>query len=216
MCIVSFYRNDDEFVLTHNRDEEISRSSSNEIVEQIRFGKTYFSPVDERAKGTWMFYSEQYVACILNGGIEKPLHFKEQYRESRGIILLDLLKYNTVKEFVNSENLSEIAPFTIFVFERTTKNAYLLFWNENELSVKDVSQEKIVTWCSSTLYSPERRNEIDQIIQSNSTLSSEEIIDLHDQLKMNKGDLYDFLATTSISQIFMNSLRIDMKYCQLF
>lgn len=216
MCIVSFYRNEDEFVLTHNRDEEINRSSSNEIVEQKRFGKTYFSPVDERAKGTWIFYSEQYVACILNGGIEKPLHLKEQYRESRGIILLDLLKYNSVNEFIDSESLSEIAPFTIFVFERITKNAYLLFWNENNLSVKDVSQEKIVTWCSSTLYSPERRNEIDEILVSKLDISSDEIIGLHDQLKMNKGDLTDFLATTSISQIIMNSLRIDMKYCQLF
>lgn len=216
MCIVSFYRNEGEFVLTHNRDEEINRSSSNKIVEQERFGKTYFSPVDERAKGTWIFYSEQYVACILNGGIEKPLHFKEQYRESRGIILLDLLKYNSVNEFIDSESLSEIAPFTIFVFERITKNAYLLFWNENNLSVKDVSQEKIVTWCSSTLYSPERRNEIDEILVSKLDISSDEIIGLHDQLKMNKGDLTDFLATTSISQIIMNSLRIDMKYCQLF
>lgn len=216
MCIVSFYRNEDEFVLTHNRDEEINRSSSNEIVEQQRFSKTYFSPVDERAKGTWMFYSEQYVACILNGGIEKPLHFKEEYRESRGIILLDLLKYDSVNEFIDSENLSEIAPFTIFVFERITKNAYLLFWNEDELSVKDVSQEKIVTWCSSTLYSSERRTEINDVFNQRSVLKPKEILELHDYLKMKKGDLYDFLATTSISQIIMNSLRIDMKYCQLF
>ena len=132
------------------------------------------------------------------------------------IILLDLLKYNSVNEFINSENLSGIAPFTIFVFERLTKNAYLLFWNENKLSVKDISQEKIVTWCSSTLYSPERRNEIDEIFNQNNDLKSEEILELHDDLKMKKGDLYDFLATTSISQIIMNSLRIDMKYCQLF
>ena len=102
MCIISFYRNEDEFVLTHNRDEEINRSSSKEIVEQKRFDKTYFSPVDERANGTWIFYSEQYVACILNGGIEKPTLFKEKYRESRGIILLDLLKYNSVNEFIDS------------------------------------------------------------------------------------------------------------------
>ena len=216
MCIVSFYRKKDEFVLTHNRDEEINRVSSNQIIESERFGKNFFSPIDERANGTWIFYSEQYIACILNGGIEKPIHFKEKYRESRGIILLDLLKYNAVSEFVESENLADVAPFTIFVFERTTKNACLLFWNENKLSVKDDSQDKIVTWCSSTLYSPERRNEIDEIFNQNNELNSEEILELHDDLKMNKGDLYDFLATTSISQIIMNSLRIDMKYCQLF
>ena len=216
MCIVSFYRKKDEFVLTHNRDEEINRVSSNQIIESERFGKNFFSPIDERANGTWIFYSEQYIACILNGGIEKPIHFKEKYRESRGIILLDLLKYNAVSEFVESENLADVAPFTIFVFERTTKNAYLLYWNEQDLLVKDVSNQEIVTWCSSTLYSSDRRETINQLFNQNAALNNDEIIQLHDQLKMNRGDLYDFLATTSISQIIAKDSEIDMKYCQFF
>ena len=216
MCIVSFYRKKDEFVLTHNRDEEINRVSSNQIIESERFGKNFFSPIDERANGTWIFYSEQYIACILNGGIEKPIHFKEKYRESRGIILLDLLKYNAVSEFVESENLADVGPFTIFVFERTTKNAYLLYWNEQDLLVKDVSNQEIVTWCSSTLYSSDRRETINQLFNQNTALNNDEIIQLHDQLKMNRGDLYDFLATTSISQIIAKDSEIDMKYCQFF
>ena len=216
MCIVSFYRKKDEFVLTHNRDEEINRVSSNQIIESERFGKNFFSPIDERANGTWIFYSEQYIACILNGGIEKPIHFKEKYRESRGIILLDLLKYNAVSEFVESENLADVAPFTIFVFVRTTKNAYLLYWNEQDLLVKDVSNQEIVTWCSSTLYSSDRRETINQLFNQNTALNNDEIIQLHDQLKMNRGDLYDFLATTSISQIIAKDSEIDMKYCQFF
>ena len=203
-------------MLTHNRDEEINRSSSKEIVEQKRFDKTYFSPVDERANGTWIFYSEQYVACILNGGIDKPTLFKEKYRESRGIILLDLLKYNSVNEFIDSENLSEIAPFTIFVFERTTKNAYLLFWNENEMKIVDVTAQEIVTWCSSTLYSPNRRIEIDEIFQQNHDLTVKEIFQLHQQLKMEKGEVSEGIATTSISQIRMDNSKTEMKYCQLF
>lgn len=216
MCIVSFYRKNDEFVLTHNRDEEINRDSSKEIIEQKRFDKTYFSPVDERAKGTWIFYSEDFIACILNGGEEKPTHFKASYRESRGIILLDLLKYDSVKEYIETENLTYIAPFTIFVFERKNKNAYLLYWNENELKIDDVSNQEVVTWCSSTLYSPLRRAEIDAIFKLNNDLETTQIFELHNQLKMNKGDIHDFLATTSISQIIANHSEIDMKYCQLF
>jgi hypothetical protein len=216
MCIVSFYRKNDEFVLTHNRDEQINRTSSNQILERVYEGKTFFSPVDERAKGTWIFYSDQYIACILNGGFEKPIDLKESYKKSRGIILLDLLRYDSVNEFIETENLSDIAPFTIFVFERVNKNAYLLYWNEKDLTVEDVSREEIVTWCSSTLYSPTRRGEIDKEFKLNKDLNPDEIMTLHDQLKMNKGDLFDFLATTSISQIIMNNSEIDMKYCQLF
>ena len=106
--------------------------------------------------------------------------------------------------------------FTIFVFERTTKNAYLLYWNEQDLLVKDVSNQEIVTWCSSTLYSSDRRETINQLFNQNTALNNDEIIQLHDQLKMNRGDLYDFLATTSISQIIVKDSEIDMKYCQFF
>ena len=167
MCIVSFYRKNDEFVLTHNRDEEINRVSSKEILEREYAGKKFFSPLDERANGTWIFHSEQYIACILNGGIEKPTVLKEKYRKSRGIILLDLLRYDSVNEFIATEILSDIAPFTIFVFERQNKNAYLLYWNEKDLIVDDVSSQAIVTWCSSTLYLRNRRNDIDEIFKKN-------------------------------------------------
>ena len=152
----------------------------------------------------------------MNGGIEKPTVLKEKYRKSRGIILLDLLRYDSVNEFIATEILSDIAPFTIFVFERQNKNAYLLYWNEKDLIVDDVSSQAIVTWCSSTLYLRNRRNDIDEIFKKNYDLNSDEILQLHDQLKMNRGDLYDFLATTSISQIKLNHSEIDMKYCQLF
>ena len=216
MCIVSFYRKDDQFVLTHNRDEEINRISSNEIMEQTRFGKTYFSPVDQRAKGTWIFHSDEYIGCILNGGEQKPLAFKPQYKESRGIILLNLLHYPSVKEFIKLEDLSNIAPFTLFVFEKRNKNAYLLFWNENELKIVDVTAQEIVTWCSSTLYSPNRRIEIDEIFQQNHDLTVKEIFQLHQQLKMEKGEVSEGIATTSISQIRMDNSKTDMKYCQLF
>ncbi len=91
-----------------------------------------------------------------------------------------------------------------------------MYWNEQDLLVKDVSDQEIVTWCSSTLYSSDRREEINQIFNQNIALNNDEIIQLHDQLKMNKGDLYDFLATTSISQIIAKDSEIDMKYCQLF
>ena len=216
MCIISFYKKENEFILTHNRDEEIGRQTSYEIVKQTMFDKTYYSPIDKRANGTWIFYSDEYVACILNGGESKPFFLKNRYKESRGIILLHLLKYNSVLEFTKNENFKEIAPFTIFIFERITKNTYLLHWNEKDLIIKDMTNKDIVTWCSSTIYSDKSRNRIANIFNKNNNLNPNHIQSLHYKMKMERGDLFDDLATTSISQIIMNNLRIDMKSCQLF
>jgi len=216
MCIISFYKKENEFILTHNRDEEIGRQTSYEIVKQTMFDKTYYSPIDKRANGTWIFYSDEYVACILNGGETKPFFLKEKYKQSRGIILLHLLKYDCVSAFIKNENFKEIAPFTIFIFERITKNTYLLHWNEKDLIIKDMTNKDIVTWCSSTIYSDKSRNRIANIFNKNNNLNPNHIQSLHYKMKMERGDLFDDLATTSISQIIMNNLRIDMKSCQLF
>ena len=118
MCIISFYKQGDQVVLTHNRDEQISRLASLAIEERKWNDKPFYAPIDQSKNGTWIFYSEQYIACILNGGKDKPIHLKSSYEKSRGIVLLDLLKYDSVTDFVKNESLIGIAPFTIFVFER--------------------------------------------------------------------------------------------------
>ena len=68
---------------------------------------------------------------------------------------------------------------------------------------------------------PPNEEELDQMIleiqqKMEGAESQLEYDQLHDQLKMNRGDLYDFLATTSISQIIAKDSEIDMKYCQFF
>ena len=216
MCIISFYKQNNQLILTHNRDESIDRIASNHILERSWEGKKYFAPVDEEKQGTWIFYNDDYLACILNGGKEKPITFQSSYRKSRGIVLLDIMKYDSVEEFVEHEDLSGIAPFTIFVNDLKNKKTFLLFWDENRLDVNDLSDQNFVFRCSSTLYSLEKMRELENIFIKFKHISPEEIFELHNSIKMNDGDVVQGKATTSITQIFVNESKISMKYCPLF
>jgi hypothetical protein len=213
MCIISFYKQNDKIILTHNRDEKISRTASLEVEERKWNDKTFFSPVDKAKNGTWIFYSEQYIACILNGGREKPKGFKTKYKKSRGIILLNLMKYDSVQDYLKSESFEDIAPFTIFVFERVSKKTFLLFWDEKKLEIKDLTDNEFVFRASSTLYSLERIHDLENIFHKFNKPSSKAILDIHQSIVMKDGDVEKGKATTSITQIIADSSSVSMKYC---
>lgn len=216
MCIVSFYKEEDQILLTHSRDESIYRTTSTNIEKREWYGKTYYSPVDHEKNGSWIFYSEQYLACILNGGKIKPKELKPSYRRSRGLVLLDILKYNEVEEFIENEDLTGIAPFTILIHDRKNNKTFLLFWDEIQLDINDLSDETFIFRCSSTLYSFEKMKELENIFPKFNLSSPEIIFKLHEQIKMKPGDVALEKATTSITQIFANSSSINMKYCPFF
>lgn len=213
MCIISFYKQNDQIILTHNRDEQISRIASLEIEKKKWNNKVFYAPIDQEKNGTWIFYSDEYIACILNGGKEKPISLKEMYVKSRGIVLLDLMKYASVKDYILNESFNNIAPFTIFVHERLSNKTYLLFWNEKEIEINDLSSTNFVFRASSTLYSFERMLELENIFHKFNKTSPEAIFDLHKSIMMKDGEVEKGKATTSITQISVNSSGINMKYC---
>lgn len=215
MCIVSFYKVNNQVLLTHNRDESIHRPSSSVVEERIFGNQSYFSPVDQEKQGTWIFYSSQYVACILNGGKTKPAALKNEYKKSRGIVLLELLNYKSVEEFVQNQDLKGIAPFTIVVYDRKNEKTFLLFWDENTLEINDLTNQDFVFRASSTLYSLDKMIELEKKFPTFNTIRVDEIFKLHESVKMKDGDVEDGKATTSITQIFVEQELIRMKYCPL-
>ncbi|WP_322970895.1 NRDE family protein [Faecalibacter sp. LW9] len=216
MCIISFYKQNDEIVLTHNRDEAIDRVASLEVETREWNGKKFSAPIDQKKNGTWIFYSEEFIACILNGGKVKPMNLKSTYRKSRGIVLLELMNYDSVKEYAENENLKDIAPFTIFVFERKSTKIYLLFWDGISLEMNDLSSDSFVFRASSTLYSEINMRDIEKKFCTFNITSPEALFEIHQTIKIKDGDVESGKATTSITQIFANSSEISMKYCPFF
>jgi hypothetical protein len=116
MCTVSYLPLPTEgFVLTSTRDEKNIRKSALPPAQYHIHGEKVIFPKDPDAGGTWIAASEGgYSLCLLNGGF-KIHESKPPYRLSRGIVLLDFLKYRDVGDFLAGYDFQGIEPFTLLI-----------------------------------------------------------------------------------------------------
>src|SRR5690606_8213120 len=130
LCIVSIILDFPvNFILTNNRYESILRPSSDDFQTRKMLGRELTGPVDLVSEVTWIYYAENFVCCILNGGYENHSH-RPPYRMSRGLIILELLKYNSIDEFIDVINLEGIEPFTMVMLNRNSDEKKILVWDE--------------------------------------------------------------------------------------
>ena len=191
MCTVSFVPfTTGNFILTQNRDEGYERSYS--LMPQVykNSNKLLLYPKDPVGNGTWIATSSNgLTACLLNGAFEK--HKRNlPYSKSRGLILLDLFKFDHVSDFIKKYSLNNIEPFTIIAIDGN-KEGYELIWDENKLHCTKFNTTEHQIWSSSTLYTPEQKKQRHQWYFNKVK---------EDQLK-NQNDILDFHLLTDISNL---------------
>ena len=215
MCILSIYsKPNGDFILTQNRDENIFRPTSKSIKIKEIHNQKYTGPVDLTSGGTWIYHSENYVVCVLNGEFKKHLN-NPPYRMSRGLVILELLNYNSSKDFLDEINLQEIEPFTMVIIELKTQMKSILVWDGNQKHVENVSEIELITKSSSTLYDENEKNFHKQHFQQLRNVSPQKIMEIHSQLKMIENEKYPNIQTTSITQIIYENSKIELKFCQI-
>ena len=162
MCTVTYIpTTKNNFILTSSRDVPFSR-------EKALFPKMYKEdsteityPKDGKAGGTWIGHSDKKrLICLLNGGFEN--HYLTasptiKYRKSRGIIVLDLLKCDTISIGLNEINLVQIEPFTLVIIDWNDSLELIEFvWDGRKKHFKKLPHKKHI-WSSATLYDAEMR-----------------------------------------------------------
>lgn len=155
MCTVTFYPlSSTEFVLTTSRDESPNRATLPPEV-YTHDGLDLLYPKDKVAGGTWVgASSRKRVLTLMNGGFVAHKR-KNSYRLSRGVVVLELLKTESVKDFVSEFDFQGIEPFTIVLLDWTTKPKLLqLVWDEKKLHLKSLPLKPKI-WSSSPLYTKE-------------------------------------------------------------
>lgn len=153
MCTVTFIpQPDGHFILTSNRDEQEARSPEDLTSVEIK-NQVLLFPRDTVAGGTWIAVSSNHrAACILNGAFEEHFH-KPPYRKSRGILVLELLEWESLEAFLKGYDFEGIEPFTLVVAENN-----LLFeirWDESQLYFNQLDYAKCHIWSSVKLYNAE-------------------------------------------------------------
>ncbi|WP_034061304.1 NRDE family protein [Lacinutrix jangbogonensis] len=223
MCTVSiFYKGNKDFVLTSNRDEAPNRNALSPAF-YILDNTELLMPKDEQSGGSWIGASdENRIVCLLNGGF-KGHKRKPKYRQSRGVVVTDLLTTEDIEATIASYNFEDIEPFTIVIADwNTDLKFYELVWDEKQKHFQQLPLEAKI-WSSSTLYSEDkkeaRRDWFEDFI-SNNEWSSKALLDFHKTAGSGNNDYgvvmdRGFVKTTSITQIEKTDALIEMQFYNL-
>ncbi len=220
MCTVTLIpTQENSFILTSNRDEAINRKTLLPEFYQINNTRMLF-PKDAVAGGTWIGVSDKNtMICLLNGGFE--IHERlTSYRQSRGVVVKDLLGADNLLEAISSYNYKGIEPFTIVAANwQSDLVFYELVWTGKEKYIRELEKDTHI-WSSSTLYTKEmklkREKWFDSFKQEN-LLTRNLLLDFHKNAGEDNKDIdlqidRGALKTRSITQIVKNEEELSMRY----
>lgn len=166
MCTVSYIPTGSDFFFTSNRDEDPRRA-----VNVIEKHDGYFYPKDPRANGTWYIVEPgKRIRCLLNGAFIKHQHLPP-YSKSRGVMVIESMKYRRFADFAQQYLFHGIEPFTFIDVNIENDKIELseLRWDEHQIHFKVLDGNKAHIWSSSPLYTAEQQKErqiwFDQLIK---------------------------------------------------
>jgi hypothetical protein len=159
---------------------------------------------------------------LLNGADEKHI-VKDSYRKSRGLIVLELMSFDSPFEAWISIDLQNIEPFTLILFEN--QKLFQLRWNETDKETKELDANQSHIWSSSTLYSKEirgkRANWFYSFLDIKPEINENELFNFHRYteeentehgLVINRNDV---LKTLSITQTVIQQNKVAIHYSDL-
>ncbi|MDH7445093.1 NRDE family protein [Aquimarina sp. 2201CG14-23] len=220
MCTVTLIpTQENNFILTSNRDEAINRKTLLPEFYQIGDTRMLF-PKDAVAGGTWIGLSDKNtMICLLNGAFE--IHERHaSYRQSRGVVVKDLLEADDLQKAISEYNYKGIEPFTIVAANwQSDLEFFELVWDGKEKYFRALPKETHI-WSSSTLYTKEMKNTREDwfdAFEQNNMLTVDSLLDFHKNYGIGDKDVdlqidRGFLKTRSITQIVKNEDELTMRY----
>lgn len=184
MCVLTFLPTaNSSYILTNNRDEALARPKAIPPKKYTINGKQIFFPKDAQAGGTWIATSDDYTICLLNGAFEKHIH-KPPYRQSRGQIILDFFKFDTLDNFILNYSFENIENFTLVVIHHKELLKICEFrWDGTQLHYTSKNPEVAHIWSSATLYSQKISTEREQWFadfrKQTPKCTREQVVDFH-------------------------------------
>lgn len=209
MCTVSFVPVRDHIFITSNRDEKQERPAA--ILPSAYFcnGCRMFGPKDSAAGGTWIAMKESGdAAVLLNGAFFKHTP-QPPYRQSRGMVFLDIFSAANAAVAFSRIMLNGIEPFTFLLYEK--KCLYQFRWDGIEKYSKQLPASRPHIWSSATLYEQEAIKKREQwfasFLNRSNQVTQQDILhfhqfsgegDRHTDLVMSRDNKYRTVSITGI------------------
>ena len=223
MCTVTYIPGKGGFHLTSNRDEHITRGQAIAPQAYPSGANTLLYPKDADKNGSWISAkSNGDLVVLLNGAFVK--HTRQPgYKQSRGVVLINIIKADNPYQFYLAAHLGGIEPFTIVLY--AAGNLYECRWDGERKHVSTLNTANAYIWSSATLYDKvaetKRINWFGEWQRSVSSATTNDIIDFHKH--GGEGDLQDGLVidrdgkmkTMSITSIRVTPAAMTMTYNDL-
>ncbi len=218
MCTLTYYPTEDRIIVTSNRDEHPSRSKCELITESISGQQQLAYPKEPLKGGSWISVDNQgQIIVLLNGAFEKH-PYRPNYGKSRGLILLEMARSNSAKEYLEKQELNQIEPFTIVCFN--SKQFFEFRWTGIDKHWLDLDKNTPQIWSSATLYTEfhreKRKKKFDEFIAKNS-VNEKQLWEFHTKasedlvngivIKREEG-----ASTISSTQMVLKNTGIDFMY----
>ena len=223
MCTVTFVNSNEKYILTSNRDEKVLRPKAIEPKNYLIHNKNVFFPKDSKAGGTWYAVDENANIIILLNGAEEKHILQENYKKSRGLIVLDLIGTASIMKTWSIIDLDNIEPFTLVVFENL--ELFQLRWNGENKETLQLDETKNHIWSSSTLYPKEVRERrakwFTDFLALKTKVSESEMLNFHRYTEENNAEnglvinRNDFLKTLSITQSVIEKNKVILNHLDL-
>jgi Transport and Golgi organisation 2 len=220
MCTVSFIPVKDQVYITSNRDEKLVRKKAFIPALIAHRGSKIICPKDADAGGTWIAMKENGDAIVLLNGAFICHTAEPPYRESRGVILLDIFSNERPSVAFTKIDLHDIEPFTIVLFEANC--LYEFRWDGAEKFCRQLSANRPHIWSSATLYDglviKKREQWFAKFLNESPLATQKDILNFHqfsgdgdssNDLIMTREGLY---TTVSVTGIQLNNDRGSMYY----
>jgi len=225
MCTVTYVPlNKVSFTLTSNRDENITRAIA--LLPQITTLKNckVLFPKDQKKGGTWIGVTDKKrVLCLLNGAYSKHA-CTDNYRKSRGLVVLDFFNALDSKLLLKEYNLENIEPFTLLIIEQSNKTELTeLKWDGNKKHVTILDAKTPHIWSSSTLYNLKEAAYKEQMFLDFIKLTSNnfDILNFHKKGTNSNPNIFLYanlnspIKTISVTQITCSNTNSLMLYQDL-
>jgi uncharacterized protein with NRDE domain len=223
MCTVTFIPGKGKVFITSNRDEKLNRKSAHTPSLYMYKGWNMMFPKDAEAGGAWIALKENGDAAVLLNGAFIKHHSQPPYRESRGVIFLDVLASKYPSRTFSKIDLQGIEPFTLILFEKDC--LYQFRWDGTEKYCKQLSAGRPYIWSSATLYDglviKKREQWFAAFLNRINNPTQQDILNFHrfsgdgdsnKNLLMNRDTIY---STVSITSMLVTAERGSIKYLDL-
>lgn len=211
MCTLTYippFNNQDDFLITDNRDESVNRPAIFPKV-YAEYQTRLFYPRDIKAGGTWFGIAQQNRAMALLNGAFKRHQRNPYYKKSRGVVVKELLAMSDIKQGIRAYDFSGIEAFygVMFLWKKEMEIIEII-WDGEQLFQNKKEADKPHIWSSAMTFSPEEHQKKVTLFEAflnenkDSECLPELLWDFHENRDPQAHMILDYekLKTTSISQ----------------